>query len=214
MGHCPAQLERETRQHYCQLMGNAAWRRLHPAIRERFSDDQQAFYMGVMDEIYLSAFGLILANLCRLIDTPLALHRGEKIPVTVSVYFDEKLRGYTWDRFYHFPQKLNRVRSTKCISRDLGLIECLGRGLGMRLKVREQKSGIEFQSVEYFWQWKQQRFRLPRILSPGVTTVRQTAIDTRKFRFDLTLVHPLLGCLARQSGVFSAIREDHLEWMF
>ncbi len=188
--------------HYRDLLGKAAWQRIHPSIRRRFSFDQTAHYQGMMSEVYLSFFGRFLAYFCRFIGTPLAYLTGRDIPTNVKVYFDNDHQGYAWDRFYHFPKTTIRVKSTKCIREKEGLIECLEAGFGMLLKARESDGRLEFISRGYFWQWKNIRINIPRVFEPGTTVVRQSALTDRRFLFELTLTHPIFGVIAKQVGKF------------
>lgn len=189
-------------QHYRYLLGEKAWQRVHPSIQQRFSFDQSAHYQGSMSIVYLSLFGRLLANLCRLLGTPLAYLSGADVPMSVKVYFDKKHNGYAWDRYYYFPKATVRVKSAKCIREEDGLIECLEAGFGMLLKASESNGGLEFTSQGYFWQWRDFRINIPKIFSPGVTIVRQSALTHRLFRFELTVVHPLFGVIAKQCGSF------------
>lgn len=192
---------------YKNLIGESEWNRLHPDIKKRFSAKnyhQAITYQGIMQDIYLSKSGSILAHLCRLIGTPLALYNGRDIPITVDVYPNEKLRGMTWDRFYHYPnRKTNRITSTKCITDKNQLIEVVGSGFGMNLKLYEKNQALVFESTQFFIQIGKFRLRLPDLLSPGKTTVTQTALPNHKFRFSLVVRHKLLGLVYFQSGTFA-----------
>jgi hypothetical protein len=127
---------------YRGLLGEKAWQRLHPDIRKRFdyaAGHKAICYEGVMKTVGMSTAGALLAQCCRLIGAPLALHRGHDIPIQVNVYPNAKLNGTTWDRLYKFTDKpWNRVRSTKCIQPESGLVEVVGFGFGMYLKISEK----------------------------------------------------------------------------
>ncbi|HEB27859.1 MAG TPA: DUF4166 domain-containing protein [Porticoccus sp.] len=193
---------------YRGLLGEQAWRRLHRDIRKRFDHDQpqqSIRYQGFMDEVGMSTIGLVLAQACRLIGTPLALHRGHNIATVVDVYPNKTLNGMTWDRLYQFPNKApNRVSSTKCIQSEAGLIEVVGCGFGMSLSISEREGAIVFESTAFFCKLKGLKVALPNWLTPGRTTVKQTALDNGEFRFDLEVVHTFLGRMFWQSGVFKA----------
>jgi hypothetical protein len=194
---------------YCSLLGSRAWERLHPDIQMRFSPEhahRSVTYRGVMEQIYLSFAGKLLAHLCRLIGTPLALYSGTDIPIDVNVYPDKTLQGMTWDRYYHYPdKKLNRVKSTKCIQKDNRLIEVVGFGFGMYLNVYEKGRAIHFESTRYFFQLGRLRVPLPGLLTPGKTLVRQAVMTDGSFEFRLSVVHPLLGLVFEQCGYFREV---------
>jgi hypothetical protein len=191
---------------YRSLLGDDAWARLHPDIQMRFSTKyahRSVTYRGVMTQIYLSRSGKLLAHLCRLIGTPLALYSGIGIPVEVKVYPHRKLGGMTWDRYYHYPnKKINRVKSTKCIQKDNRLIEVTGSGFGMYLTVYEKNSAIYFESTQYFLQLGQFKIPIPALLTPGKTIVRQSVIIDGEFAFRFEAVHPWLGKVFEQCGYF------------
>ena len=159
-----------------------------------------------MLNIYLSWLGFLLAHLCRLIGTPLALYSGVNVPMEVRVYPDQNQGGMVWDRFYRYPDgRLNRVKSTKCIRADAGLIELVGCGFGMYLSVSEIDRAIVFECTRYFWQVGRFRISIPQLLTPGKTIVKQRALRNKKFEFSLDVHHRLLGKVFYQVGVFKAV---------
>ena len=189
-------------------MGESAWSKLHPDIQKRFSEDAHATvqYNGVMQRVDASLAGKLLAQCCRLIGTPLAVHTGRDLPIEVKVYPDSALNGMTWDRFYHFEgKKVNRVKSTKCIRENEGLVEMVGYGFGMHLDVYEQDQTIVFESTRFFWQLGKFKLYIPNLLSPGKTLVRQKALANNQFEFRLDVTHKLLGKVFSQVGVFKAV---------
>jgi hypothetical protein len=195
---------------YRDLLGEQNWQRLHPAIKLRFSHnkEQAVIYKGVMKQVYSSFSGKAIAQICRLIGTPLALYSGKNIPIEVKVYPNKKLGGMTWDRFYSFPNKLvNRVKSTKCIQGTKGLVEMVGGGFGMKLKVYEKDSALYFESTHFFWQLGNFTVLIPDILSPGKTLVVQEALNDNQFRFRLEVTHSLLGKMFKQVGIFEQAAE-------
>ncbi len=191
---------------YSKLLGKTQWQRLHPAIRKRFEctkPTEFVTYTGVMREVFLSSSGYVLAQLCRIIGTPLALYNGKNIQTTVNVYRDKKREGLVWDRHYHYPNKrTNRVKSTKCIEKTTGLIEVVGCGFGMKLDATEDSGALQFESTAYFWQIGRIKIKIPHLLTPGKTVVKQKAINDRKFEFSLQVIHPWLGLVFRQVGIF------------
>jgi hypothetical protein len=194
---------------YRKLVGERDWNRLHPDIQKRFSlanAHRCVTYGGVMYEVYLSFAGRLLAQLCRLIGTPLALYSERNVAMEVRVYPDRKLQGMTWDRFYYYAgKKLNRVRSTKCILPKAGMVEIVGFGFGMHLTVYEENQAIVFESKRFFWQLGGLKISIPSLLTPGKTIVKQQALNAGRFRFSLQVDHALLGRVFYQVGDFSEI---------
>lgn len=191
---------------YRSLIGERGWRRLHPDIQRRFSlrnAHRSVTYRGFMSEIYLSPAGLLLAQLCRLIGTPLALYPGNDLPMLVEVYPDFKFGGMKWKRNYLYPGRNHKpVVSTKCIRPNAGLVEIVGSGFGMYLSVYEKDQALLFESKGYFWQSGNFVCEIPALLTPGKTIVTQRALSDGKFEFSLDVMHPLLGQVYRQVGVF------------
>ncbi|WP_444995275.1 DUF4166 domain-containing protein [Aliikangiella sp. IMCC44359] len=194
---------------YPALLGVDSWSRLHSDIQKRFSThaDKSVTYKGVMSLVYSSFAGKCFAQFCRLIGTPLALYSGKNVPLEVKVYPDKKRGGLVWDRFYHFSNKvINRVKSTKCIQRDDGLVEMVGCGFGMKLRVYEKDGAIYFASTRFFWQLGKYKILIPDILSPGKTIVSQKALTRQKFQFSLVVKHRLFGKVFEQVGIFEEIK--------
>ncbi len=187
------------------LLGKKEWDKLHPEIKARFSSgsNQAVVYKGVMSLVHLSATGKILAQLCRLIGTPLALYSGKNVPMEVKVYPNRKLKGITWDRSYYYSSgTVNRVKSTKCIQEGIGLVEMVGFGFGMDLDVYQKGGALFFESNRFFLQIDNYKVPIPDLLSPGKTIVSQRALEGNKFEFRLEVNHSILGRLFKQIGIF------------
>ncbi len=191
-----------------KAVGAAGWRRLEPAIRARFAKDVKAgqvkCYEGVMSEVACSKAGWLLAQACRLLGTPLATAAGREVPTTVLVYPDPSGRGTVWDRIYFFPGRTPvTVRSSKVLDEESRLLERVGGGFGMVLKVFEQDRALHMVSQAYFLEWRGRRVYLPDQLSPGTAHVIHSDEGGGLFRFRLTITHPLLGRLFTQDGRFA-----------
>ena len=198
---------------YDALVGKESWKKLHPAIQKRFSEKvhQSVTYKGVMSEVYLSFAGKIFAQVCRIIGTPLALYEGKDVPMEVNVYPNDKLKGMTWERNYQYENRpSNKVISTKCVQVDGKLVEVVGFGFGMALKVYEKDRTLFFESENFFWELGNLKLRIPDWLTPGKTIVSQKAIDDELFEFKLEVRHSVLGRVFYQVGVFKAMATDKL----
>lgn len=190
---------------YQSLMSQSDWQKLHPSIQKRFSIGYQeaVTYCGVMSEVSASLAGLIFANVCRLIGTPLAPYRGKNVAMKVNVYPKPELNGMVWQRLYYFNNRpVSEISSTKCVQRDGSLAEMVGFGFGMSLKVSQHKGAIRFKSGHYFVNIFNRKIKIPSLLTPGVTEVTQTAIDQQRFEFKLEVNHPWLGQVFKQVGIF------------
>src|SRR5260370_23210412 len=155
-----------------ELLGELAWRRLAPAVRERFAwkpaPGAAIRYVGMMNVVRASAAGWLMAQACRLLGTPLAPYRGSDVPVAVTLRLDGDGHGIVWERLYRFAGRAPvRCASVKKAT-DEGLIECVGAGIGMWLKLSEHKGELHFRSTGYFWRRGRRRARLPRGPTPRV----------------------------------------------
>ena len=188
------------------LVGAAGWRRLTPMIRSRFgasAESSDTHYVGAMASVRCSFAGYLLAQVCRLIGTPLAPYEGTDVPITVHVHEDAAKGGVAWDRKYFFAGRAPiTVTSTKVIEQGRLLLECVGGGFGMRLRVFEKNGALHFLSQQYFWRCGAIRLRLPAWLTPGVAHVVHSDLGGGRFRFEMTIEHPLLGETFYQDGSF------------
>ena len=139
---------------YRDMLGELAWRRLHPEIRARFSHrpapGATIRYVGIMHIVELSFMGWLFAQCCRLIGTPLAPHRGSNVPMDIRLERDPVLGGVTWIRRYDFGgADPVDVRSTKKQSARQELTEHIGYGFSMRLHLFERRGDLYFVSHAY-----------------------------------------------------------------
>jgi len=191
-----------------RAVGEPGWWRLKPEIQARFAEDvmdgEVKCYEGLMSEVICSKAGWLLAQLCRLIGTPLATAAGRDVPTTVLVYPDPTGSGTVWDRIYFFPAKSPvTVRSSKVLDEHSRLLERVGGGVGMLLRVFEQERALHMVSERYFLELRGRRLYLPALLSPGTAHVTHSDEGHGNFRFRLSITHRLLGTLFFQDGLFS-----------
>lgn len=198
---------------YRKMLGPAAWGRLAPEVRARFSAKprrgKSIRYEGTMRSVDLSFMGWLFAQVCRLIGTPLAPFRGADVPTSIDLVRDDRLKGVAWHRIYTFANgRKFVVRSTKCKGENGEFIEHIGSGFSMRLKLSEKNGGLVFTSVAYEIAMAGRRFRIPALLTPGVTTVTHEQLTGDRFRFTLSVDHPLLGRTVFQDGEFYSVVSD------
>ena len=192
---------------YQRILGAAAWSKLASEVRARFSVKPRVgkavCYAGMMHKVELSFMGWLFAQVCRLIGTPLAPLRGCDVPMLIELTPDKELQGIAWNRRYEFPGNRHvTVRSTKCHANTGEFFEYIGRGFSMRLKLREKNAGLEFFSIGYYFELCSRKFRIPDWLTPGVTTVTHAQLHGDRFRFSLSVEHPLLGTTIHHDGEF------------
>ncbi len=196
------------------LLGELAWRRLAPAVRARFAvkpaPGNEIRYVGAMRVVRRSAAGWVMARLCRLIGTPIAPHGGVDVPVSVVLRLADDSHGIVWERLYRFPGRAPvRCVSVKRATAE-GLIECVGRGVGMWLALSVENGALHFRSTGYFWRCGRMLLRLPLWLTPGAMHVAHIDLGGGRFRFQIDVHHPLFGETFHQDGVFT--REGGEPW--
>lgn len=188
------------------FVGGGGWQSLKWGIRKRF-DDMAAHprlvrYMGTM-KVRRSKIGWIFAFICKLFGSPLARYQGSDVPVAVNV-FPVASGGICWQRVYDFRHKGKvTVQSVKIVDEKRGLLECVGRGLGMRLRVFERDGALHFKSSRYFLDIFGFHMPIPLLMTPGKIHVEQIDESDNFFRFRLAFDHPWFGRTFFQDGVFT-----------
>lgn len=194
-----------------QLLGDANWASLPPAVRARFGRKalvtQTISYIGEVVECRMSRAGRLLANLCRLVGAPLPLSTDTNVAASVCVTEDAGAGGQYWTRQYcrrgGFPQV---IHSSKRFAGPTGLEEYLGMGFGIALALRVEAEALYFESDHYFWRAGPIRLRLPRWLAPGRLSIGHIDCDHGRFAFTLALDHPWFGPLVHQCCLFTEYR--------
>src|ERR1700710_577309 len=189
------------------LLPDDDWKRLPPAIRQRFSkrlaDGRTAIYVGEVIEISFSRIGWWVGQIARLIGGPLPISTDTQVPSIVTVTEDAATSGQVWTRIYArrngFPQV---IHSSKRFAGPTGLEEYLGFGVGMALRIVVNGEALLFRSAGYFVQAGRLKFSLPAFLTPGALTVTHSDLGGGQFQFTLEIVHPRFGMLVRQSAIF------------
>ncbi len=190
------------------LIGEAGWARLPSAVRARFGKRigqcRTAIYAGEIVECRISPAGRLLAFAARLIGAPLPLSSDAFVPATVCVAEDPAAGGQVWTRIYGrkrgFPQV---IHSSKRFCGPTGLEEYVGAGFGIALRAEVDENALHFVSDHYFLQLGRLRLRLPRWLAPGALRVSHVDCNHGAFAFVLSLRHPWLGELVRQTAMFA-----------
>jgi hypothetical protein len=193
------------------LAGEEGWARLPAAVRARFEHHigpgASILYSGEVVECRMSRCGLLLAQLVRLIGAPLPLSRDTLVPAVVTVTEDRAFGGQFWTRLYGRRRGVPQViRSSKCFAGPTGLEEHIGCGVGIALRLEVTDQALHFLSDHYFLKLGRVRLRLPRWLSPGRMRVSHVDCGHGAFAFVLSLVHPWLGELVRQTAMFEERR--------
>jgi hypothetical protein len=156
-----------------------------------------------MHVVRLSLPGRVFARLGKLVGEPLAPHAGSEVPVVVALRADPG-GGIVWERLYRFPGRapVFAVSVKRATERD-GLIECVGGGVGMWLRLAARRTGLSFESRGYFWRIGRLTIPVPDWLTPGRIEVLHEDLGAGKFRFRIVIRHPWLGETFFQDGTFA-----------
>lgn len=191
------------------LVGAAGWARLPVAVQRRFAAAHaDTAYRGHMD-LACSRVGRIVALVSAVFRGPLTGRNAQQVPTTVQVRGNGR-GGVVWERRFQRDADGGRaapehiVRSTKEIDTDgVTLRERTDGGLSMALRVFEEDGALVFESQRYFLALGRWRLPVPALLSPGVCRVSHRDLGAGRFRFTLTMTHPLWGQTFHQTGVFA-----------
>lgn len=184
------------------------WLRLHPDIQARFAKNPEPgkplYYRGELSELSCSRFGKFLGFMTMpLIKGALIPFNDKDFPVDIEVYSKK-------DCPFIFKQRIYRLNGRKPIqftsymreSEKGEVLEYVGKGLGMKLKLHVQDGNLHFTSDGYFWDVFGLRIPLPGVLTPGKTFLCHRNDNPDQFNIRIEIKHCLLGKTFTQVGVF------------
>ena len=178
------------------------WAALPACLQRRFAPGHGGMrFAGTMD-LQRSTVGAAFALLARAFGAPLPLRTVPGAAAEVQVR--EVPTGIEWTR--RIGNQL--VRSIKSSGPANTVLEHTQGGLGMVLDVTVEQGALVFTSRAFFLAIGRWRLPIPTLLTPGQCRVAHQAVDATRFRFSLTMTHPLWGVTVRQDGLFTTVRQD------
>ena len=205
--HRPVRSEGEL---FKKILG-AEWQRLHPDIQRRFDKNplpgKPLYYTGVLTELRCSRIGRLLGLITMpLIKGALIPFNDADFPVDIQVYSKAGSPAIFKQRIY----RLNGRRPIQFTSwmeegRAGDVLEFVGAGLGMKLRLQVDESNLHFTSDGYFWQIGRWRLPLPDLLTPGKTFLWHRNDDPSQFNIRIEIRHKLFGTTFVQAGVFHEV---------
>src|SRR5262249_40646284 len=113
-----------------------------------------------------------------------------------------------------FKQRLYRLHGRKPIQftshmlpgPDATLLEYVGGGLGMNLRLRVEEGDLRFVSDGYFWQVFGHRIPVPGLFTSGKTDLVHRNVSPDRFSIRIEIRHVLFGVTFTQAGEFREIR--------
>ncbi len=188
-----------------ECLGEADWRSLPKRVRRRFHADTHDLSLGfdgAMEIVWCSRAGWLFAQAARLIGSPVVALNSRNVRCTVRLYPDPHLGGTVWERVYRHRGRQIVARTTKRTVDGGQPVESFCGFAGMALDIFERDGALWFVADRYFLQFGKTRILLPRWMSPGRLSIEHRDIGNGRFRFVMRVVHPVLGLLFFQDGVF------------
>lgn len=185
----------------------ARWDSLAESIRTRFDHDPPlgtiVRYRGVMSRVECSSFGKALAWLVQRTGA-LMPHEGVDVPVLLEVWTEAGNAAVFKKREYLFKGRKPFVfRSKMLLDPNGDLIEHIGGGFGMYVRVHAANGNLQFEDDGYFFQAFGWRIPIPRALGPGRVLLRHEDLGAREFSITIEIDHPWFGRLYFQEGQFA-----------
>ncbi len=82
------------------------------------------------------------------------------------------------------------------------LIEFVGGGFGLYLKLTVENGKLVYRSNGHLWQIGKVRIPIPDVLFLGHATITETAMTENQFELDFKIIHPLFGETYHYGGEF------------
>lgn len=182
------------------------WESLAENIRKRFDHDpfpgETIRYSGTMSRVKCSRIGKLLAWFIQYTGA-LMTHEGNDIPVEISVWTEPGNKAVFKRREYQFPKIKPFVFRSRMLRDDRGrLVEHVGGGFGMYIRVRAVDHNLHFEDDGYFVEYFGLRLSIPGLLAPGRVRLRHEDIAVDEFAITIEIVHPFFGLMYYQQGNF------------
>lgn len=189
------------------------WLKLHPDIQRRFARNpapgRPLYYRGVLSELRSSRLGKLLAYLSMpLIGGALMPYDDADFPVDIEVYSKPGCASIFKQRIYRLNGR-RPVRFTSFMREGARgeVLEYVGMGLGMKLKLAVREGNLHFSSDGYFWDILGWRLPLPGVLTPGKTFLCHCNDSPGQFNIRIEIRHCLFGTTFTQAGVFEELAD-------
>ncbi len=183
------------------------WTALPPAIQRHYqiTGPQQAITItGKMDIDYPYWLTPVL-KLLRLLGALVDL-KGKQMPVQVKKWRQTDPSTLYWLRHIQADNgRQCRFASRMVWQQDHELIELVGMGFGIRLKVSVEQGKLVYRSHGHLLKLGRLTVPIPDYLVLGHAVITEQAISDTTFQLDFQIVHPLWGKLYYYGGVFEVL---------
>jgi hypothetical protein len=154
--------------------------------------------------------GSLLGHLTKpLIQGALIPYSERDVPVDIQVYGKPGSSAIYKQRVYRL-NACEPIRFTShMVESEKGeVLEYVGMGFGMKLRLSVDQGSLHFTSDGYFWDVLGWRIPVPGLLTPGKTYLWHHNEAPNRFNIRIEIRHALFGTMFTQVGVF---QERHAE---
>jgi hypothetical protein len=130
--------------------------------------------------------------------------KGENMSARVEKWLRQDTpNSLFWKRSIEAPNGKHTVFASRMeYQQGNELIEYIGGGFGLRLKLTVENNKLVYRSNGHLWQLGKVRIPIPDVLFLGHATITETAISENQFELDFKIIHPLFGETYHYGGVF------------
>ncbi|TNE30573.1 MAG: DUF4166 domain-containing protein [Alphaproteobacteria bacterium] len=184
------------------------WDKIDPNIQTRFNADpapgRPIIYKGKMTVLRRSWLGWLIAKLTFFTDGAFCAWNGTDIEADIEVFKKDGSEDIHKIRRYYFPDKKKTYifKSHMHLNEQGELLEFVGAGLGMVVKVQEKNHALFFTDGGCFFHIGTYRVSMPSFLTLGKIKLTHTNTGKNRFKIVIDITHPLFGQLFYQEGVF------------
>lgn len=186
-----------------QVLG-ADWAKLPPVIQRHYqiTVSQKKFSvagtMAIDYPFWVKPILMITRAMGALIDL-----RGENMQVQVHKWMGNNPSILQWRREIQAPDGKETVFSSRMeFQKPYELIEFVGGGFGIRLKLSVEEGKLIYRSQGHLLKLGQITVPIPDWLALGHATITEQALTDDSFLLDFNIVHPLFGKTYSYGGIF------------
>ena len=170
-------------------------------------------YHGTLSELRASPVGKLIGFISKpFIHGALIPYDDSDFPVDIQVYGEEGSSHIYKQRLYMLNGRKPIQFTSYMAEGERGeVLEYVGLGLGMKLKLHVAEGNLHFTSDGYFWDVLGWRIPLPGLLTPGKTYLRHCNKAPNRFNIRIEIRHAIFGTTFVQAGVFQERQPAHRE---
>ncbi|HFD12220.1 MAG TPA: DUF4166 domain-containing protein [Crenotrichaceae bacterium] len=181
------------------------WSSLPAVIQRHYQLDPQgntnSVIHGIM-HIHYPGYIKPVIKIARLMGALIDL-KGDAMQVTVSKWITDNSGVLQWRRDIQAPNGKTTVFSSRMeYQRDNELIEFVGLGFGIRLRLGVENHQLIYRSNGHLWQFWKIRIPIPDVLFLGHATIIEKQVDDESFELDFKIIHPMFGKTYEYGGTF------------